>query len=462
MSEQHPLTVNQLTKYIRRKFRADPYIFKQDFWLQGELTNFRERKKHQYFSLKDDNEQLAANQQYQINAVMFAREYRKVKFTPENGMKVLVRGHVDIYPQQGSYQFYVQEMEVTGTGSLEVAFRQMYRKLKKEGLFDRPKKSIPPFPSRVAIVTSNDAAVKHDMITTFRRRNPLIQLVFYPTKVQGDDAAPQIAAQIKRASDDGSYDLLIVARGGGSRGDLWAFNDEAVGRAIADAKLPVISSIGHEVDTTIADLAADDREATPTSAAVKGSQWLLTDVIANIADMRTRLYNVMKSKLTMAQQALTQLTNSYVFRQPDRMLSQQAQRLDDTTNRLEIAIKDRLTKQREQMQSLRAQLTQYAPKVQLVRLEERWQHVSQQLINIEQQLIQQEQNQIKNLQDQLFLLNPTNILSRGYSFVTKGEKLVQSANQVQAKDQVVIHFANGIAAAEIKSTTEKDDHDDRK
>lgn len=462
MSEQHPLTVNQLTKYIRRKFRADPYIFKQDFWLQGELTNFRERRKHQYFSLKDDNAELEANQQYLINAVMFAREYRKVKFTPENGMKVLVRGHVDVYPQQGSYQFYVQEMEVTGTGSLEVAFRQMYRKLKKEGLFDRPKKTIPPFPSRVAIVTSNDAAVKHDIITTFRRRNPLIQLVFYPTKVQGDDAAPQIAAQIKRASDDGSYDLLIVARGGGSRGDLWAFNDEAVGRAIADAKLPVISSIGHEVDTTIADLAADDREATPTSAAVKGSQWLLTDVLADIADCRARLYNSMKNKLAMAQQGLTQLTNSYVFRQPDRMLGQQAQRVDDATIHLEMAMKDRLTQQREQLQTLRAQLSQRAPKVQLVRLSERWQHINQQLIATEQQLLHQQQNQIKNWQDQLLLLNPTNILSRGYSFVTKDEQVVQSASQVQAKDQVVIHFANGTATAEIKSTNEKDDHNDRK
>lgn len=462
MSDPKPLTVNQLTKYIRQKFRADPYIFKQDFWLQGELTNFRERKVNQYFSLKDDNTDLSAREQYQINAVMFAREFRRVKFTPENGMKVLVKGHVDVYPQQGSYQFYVQEMEVTGTGSLEVAFRQMYEKLKKEGLFDRPKKPIPPFPSRVAIVTSNDAAVKHDMITTFRRRNPLIQLVFYPTKVQGDDAAPQIARQIRRANEDGSYDLLIVARGGGSRGDLWAFNDEEVGRAIAASQLPVISSIGHEVDTTIADLAADDREATPTSAAVKGSQWLLTDVLAGLHQARDQLYNEMSRKLQMAQKELNQLRENYVFKQPDRMLVQYQQELDDVNNRLMSAIKEGLTQESIRIQSLQAKLNQNAPKVQLVRVKERFRHLKQQLLNIEEQDIKQKQNYVKNIREQLSLLNPTNILSRGYSYVTKGDQLVQSAGQLQAKDQVLIHFADGSTSAEITAKNEKDENNGRK
>lgn len=463
MSDPEALTVNQLTKYIRQKFRADPYIFKQDFWLQGELTNFRERKINQYFSLKDDNPDLTAREQYQINAVMFAREFRQVKFTPENGMKVLVKGHVDVYPQQGSYQFYVREMEVTGTGSLEVAFRQMYQKLKKEGLFDRPKKRIPPFPSRVAIVTSNDAAVKHDMITTFRRRNPLIQLVFYPTKVQGDDAAPQIAEQIRRANADGSYDLLIVARGGGSRGDLWAFNDEKVGRAIADSQLPVISSIGHEVDTTIADLAADDREATPTAAAVKGSQWILTDVLAGISEAQNQLYTAMSQKLILAQRAVEQLSANYIFKHPDRLLTQYQQRLDDLNNRLEVATKEYLTQQRLRVQTLNSQLSQNAPKVQLVRLKERWKHIYGQLKSLEQQDLAQRKLQVKNIQDQLSLLNPTNILSRGYSYVTKEDQLVQSVGQVQATDQVLIHFADGVASAEIKTTKqEKDGKDDRK
>ena len=186
MSDIKPITVNQLTKYIRRKFQADPYIYQKNFWLVGELTDYRPSSRHQYFSLKDDNPDLP--DQYKISAVMFANDFRKIKFQPENGMKVLVYGHVDVYPNRGSYQFYVNQMEVKGVGALQIAFQQMYEKLKKEGLFDQPKKPIRPFPERVAIVTSNDAAVKHDIITTFRRRNPLIQLVFYPTKVQGDDA----------------------------------------------------------------------------------------------------------------------------------------------------------------------------------------------------------------------------------------------------------------------------------
>lgn len=450
MPQEKPLTVNQLTKYIRRKFRADPYIYQQNFWLQGELTNFRLRSRNQYFSLKDDNSDLPDQDLYQIDAVMFAREFSKVKFTPENGMKVLVYGHVDVYPNRGSYQFYVSQMEVTGTGSLEIAFRQMYAKLKKEGLFDRPKKPIPPFPKRVAIVTSNDAAVKHDMITTFRRRNPLIQLVFYPTKVQGDDAAPMVAKQIRRVNEDGNFDVLIVARGGGSRADLWTFNEEVVGRAIADSAIPVISSVGHEVDTTIADLAADDREATPTSAAVKASVWLLDDVLAQIHQYQQQLYVSCANILQQAQTRLDALQNNYVFQQPDRLFSQYQQQVDDLKQNLRLTFNALLVNKHNQLDHLQARLNQNAPRVQLVRDQAKLQHLQTQLAASLRTKLQKDEAALQGMQRQLSALNPTTILSRGYSYVTLDGQVVKQISQLHQADHVLIHLADGIAEAEIK------------
>lgn len=450
MPSEKPLTVNQLTKYIRRKFRADPYIYQQNFWLQGELTNFRLRSRNQYFSLKDDNSDLPDQDLYQIDAVMFAREFSKVKFTPENGMKVLVYGNVDVYPNRGSYQFYVSQMEVTGTGSLEIAFRQMYAKLKKEGLFDRPKKPIPAFPKRVAIVTSNDAAVKHDMITTFRQRNPLIQLVFYPTKVQGDDAAPMVAKQIKRVNEDGNFDVLIVARGGGSRADLWTFNEEIVGRAIADSKIPVISSVGHEVDTTIADLAADDREATPTSAAVKASAWLLDDVVAQIQQYQHQLYVSCMNVIKQAQTRLDALQNNYVFQQPERLFGQYQQRLDDLRQSLHFTFNSLLVSKQKELDHLQAQLNQNAPRVQLVRDQAQLQHLQSQLAAALRLKLQKNAATLKGLQQQLMALNPTTILSRGYSYVTLNDQVVKQISQLHQSDRVLIHLADGTAEAEIK------------
>lgn len=455
MTEIQPLTVNQLTKYIRRKFQADPYIYQQDFWLVGELTDYRPSSRHQYFSLKDDDETLPSNQQYKISAVMFAHDFRKVKFQLENGMKVLVRGHVDIYPNRGSYQFYVNQMEVKGVGSLQVAFEQMYQKLQKEGLFDQPKKPIRPFPNKVAIVTSNDAAVKHDMITTFRRRNPLIQLVFYPTKVQGDDAAPMIAHQIHRVGEDGGYDTLIVARGGGSRGDLWAFNSEEVGRAIAACPIPVISSVGHEVDTTIADLVADDREATPTSAAVKASGWLLTDVESQITDFKQQLIHSTNNTIGRLQERLDSLQSNYVFQQPTRILDQPTQRLDDLKRQLGDTISQKWQNNRQRLQLLKTQLAGHSPANRLSRDQERVASLQKILQAAIVRQVSQAQLKFDGVNKQLAALDPEKILARGYSYVTSHGQVVKSIRQANLQDHVTIHLADGELEATITNIHKK-------
>ena len=456
MTEIQPVTVNQLTKYIRRKFQADPYIYQKNFWLVGELTDYRPSSRHQYFALKDDDEKLPANGQYKISAVMFANDFRKVKFQPENGMKVLVYGHVDIYPNRGSYQFYVHQMEVQGVGSLQVAFQQMYEKLKKEGLFDQPKKPIVPFPKRVAIVTSNDAAVKHDMITTFRRRNPLIQLVFYPTKVQGDDAAPMIAQQIKRVSEDGGYDTLIVARGGGSRGDLWAFNSEEVGRAIASCPIPVISSVGHEVDTTIADLVADDREATPTSAAVKASDWQLADVQAEIANLRQQIYLATRSTVERLQERLNDLQHNYVFQDPQRIFDQPNQQLDDLKDQLINNVRLQQRDWRQKTALLTTKLTSLSPATQLQRDQDQLLALEQLLVASASRKLHQSKLETTGLVKQLMALDPEKILARGYSYVTSENQVVKTVQQVQPRQAVTIHLADGEVTATVTQVKTKE------
>lgn len=457
MSEIEPITVNQLTKYIRRKFQADPYIYQKNFWLVGELTDYRPSSRHQYFSLKDDDENLAPNDQYKISAVMFANDFRKVKFQLENGMKVLAYGHVDIYTNRGSYQFYVSRLEVKGVGALQVAFQQMYEKLKKEGLFDQPKKAIRPFPQRVAIVTSNDAAVKHDIITTFRRRNPLIQLVFYPTKVQGDDAAPMIAKQIERVGVDGNYDTLIVARGGGSRGDLWAFNSEEVGRAIAACPIPVISSVGHEVDTTIADLVADDREATPTSAAVKASEWLLSDVLDNLNSLRQQLYHLTRLTIDRLQDHLNDLQNNFVFRDPRRILDQPTQQLDDLKQQLSAAMLQQQRDRRQEIKLLQTRLAGQSPVIWMQRDQDQLQSLQKMLISETTKKIRQSQLEASGLIKQLLALDPEKILARGYSYVTSKNQVIKSVNQLKMDEPVTIHLTDGeIVATVTEVKTRKD------
>ncbi|MDN6436335.1 exodeoxyribonuclease VII large subunit, partial [Lentilactobacillus parabuchneri] len=247
------LTVSALTKYIKRKFDVDPYLSK--VYLTGEISNFRLRPNaHQYFSLKDDNAK--------ISAIMFKSAFNRIKFTPEEGMKVLVVGHISVYEPTGSYQIYVEQMEPDGVGQLYQAYEQLKKKLSSEGLFTLPKKPLVKFPKRIAVVTSPSGAVIRDIITTVRRRYPIAQIVLFPALVQGTEASADIVRQIERVNQIGNFDTLIVGRGGGSIEDLWPFNEEIVARAIVSSEVPVISSVGHETDTTIADLVADVRAAT--------------------------------------------------------------------------------------------------------------------------------------------------------------------------------------------------------
>lgn len=279
--EDKYISVSDLNYYIGQKFKNDPYLHK--IFLKGELSNFRFRRNgHQYFSLKDEKAK--------INAVMWRSNFEKLKFKPEEGMKVYISGYVSVYEPQGSYQFYAETMEPAGLGALYEQLRQLTEKLTKEGLFDQKyKRPLPHFPDRIAVVTSASGAVLHDIMVTVNRRFPHAHIDVYPAKVQGTDAADTLVSamqKINARADD--YDVMIIGRGGGSLEDLWPFNEEKVVRQIHDMKMPVISSVGHETDTTLSDLVADARAATPTAAAEYATP-NLADELSNIHQLQSRL-----------------------------------------------------------------------------------------------------------------------------------------------------------------------------
>ncbi|MTV81086.1 exodeoxyribonuclease VII large subunit [Secundilactobacillus folii] len=449
MEPKDYLTVSALTSYIKRKFDVDPYLGK--VYLTGEISNFRLRPNaHQYFSLKDDHAK--------INAIMFKSAFAKVKFTPEEGMKVLVTGRISLYEPSGSYQIYVDHMEPDGVGQFYQAYEQLKRKLEQEGVFSAPKKPLPRFPKQIAVVTSPSGAVIRDIITTTRRRYPIAQIVLFPALVQGNEAAGDIVRQIQRVNQIGNFDTLIIGRGGGSIEDLWPFNEEAVARAIFDSQIPVISSVGHETDTTIADLVADVRAATPTAAAELAVP-VLSDVLLEINQDRVRLLNAFQNELAMYQERLKKLRNTYVFQQPERLYEGYSQKVDQLTNALQQNMTHRLSLVTTQIQAIDQRLRMASPANQISQLEQSRRDLVDRLRRAMRQDYQQQKQRVTELAQSLDYLSPLKIMGRGYSYVTSHDKVIADVSQLHPKDDVTMHLVNGRAAATIKSIqpNEKDE-----
>jgi len=438
-NSQDYLTVSALTQYLKRKFEVDPYLGK--VYLTGEISNYRPRANaHQYFSLKDDHAK--------ISAIMFRSAFAKVKFQPEVGMKVMVVGRIGLYEPSGSYQIYIERMEPDGVGALYQAYEQLKKKLATEGLFSAAKKPLPRFPKRIAVVTSPSGAVIRDIITTTRRRFPIAQIVLYPAQVQGDAAAPEIARQIARANQAENFDTLIIGRGGGSIEDLWPFNEEVVARAIADSALPVISSVGHETDTTIADLVADVRAATPTAAAELAVP-VFNEVMLQLNQDQTRVFNAFQNLVQHDRQRLAKLQASYVFTQPNRLYEGYLQKLDFLNERLKQAGQQNVAQAQQQAQRVVQRLAQQTPihrvrqaQTQLTNLQQRLNRGTTLLMNAKQQ-------QLARAIQSLDLLSPLKIMGRGYAFVTHDDQIVRSATTLAPDQTVQIHLADGQATAKI-------------
>ncbi|MDF7638707.1 exodeoxyribonuclease VII large subunit [Lactobacillus sp. ESL0791] len=454
MADNKYLTVTDLNYYITQKFKNDPYLHK--VFLQGELSNFRfRRNSHQYFSLKDEKSK--------INVVMFRSYFDKVKFKPEEGMKVYVTGYVSVYGAQGSYQFYAETMEPAGLGALYEQLKQLQAKLAKEGLFDRShKKSLPRFPDNIAVITSASGAVIHDILVTANRRFPHAEVDLFPAQVQGDRAADSLVSAMRQIASYGDkYDVLIIGRGGGSLEDLWPFNEERVVRQVYQMPMPVISSVGHETDTTLCDLVADARAATPTAAAEYATP-SLTDELANIHQLQSGLLASMQAIIRGKRDLLNRINNSVIMREPARLYDQQAQTLDMLQQRLERSSKQRVARARQEYQLLKQKLHAAGPGKELRQTKQQVAFLSSRLTNNMQHFLLGKRNLFKQTAQQLDDYSPLKTLERGFVYATDQEgKTLGSVDQISEQEKLNLHFKDGIVKATVNSIRRTNDGNEK-
>jgi exodeoxyribonuclease VII, large subunit len=432
-SEQY-LTVTALSQYLKRKFDVDPYL--GHVYLMGEISNFRMRPHaHQYFSLKDDKAK--------ISAIMFRSSFEKIKFQPEEGMKVLVQGRISLYEPSGSYQIYIDSMEPAGLGALYAAYEQLKKKLSEQGIFDLPKKEIPKFPKRIAVVTSQSGAVIHDIMTTVARRYPIVQLVLYPAQVQGQEAAKTIVEQLKRINEAGDFDTIIIGRGGGSIEDLWPFNEEIVAEAIVNSKIPVISSVGHETDTTIADLVADLRAATPTAAAELATP-VLSEVLLQLQGDEKRLYNAQNNIIGNYKDRVNSLAQNVFLQHPERIYEVYLQKVDYLQDKLNQSINNNLNRSKTNLIQYANRLVRVSPRDQIYSYGNQVNRNYQILINNVNKIINRNRNIFNSRVASLDSLSPLKTLSRGYAIpTTKTGKVLRDVSDYKVDTEVDLHVKNG-------------------
>ena len=441
------LSVTTLTKYLKMKFDKDPYL--ERVYLTGQVSNFRKRPTHQYFSLKDDHAV--------IQATIWSGIYQKLGFDLEEGMKINVIGRVQVYEPSGSYSIIIEKAEPDGVGALAIQFEQLKKKLTEEGLFqERFKQPLPQFAKRIGVVTSHSGAVIRDIITTVSRRFPGVDILLYPTKVQGDGAAEEIAGNIARANQRDDLDLLIIGRGGGSIEDLWAFNEEIVVRAIFESRLPVISSVGHETDVTLADFVADRRAATPTAAAELATPVTKLDLFTYLQNQEKRMATAVQNVLSRKKEALKKCSQSVIFRQPERLYDGYLQRLDQLQLRLKQSLGTRISDNKQLVQARTHQLVQLSPVTKIQRYQDRLGQLDKLLRSQMALVYDAKVAEVKRLSEALLMLDTSRIVARGYAIVKKEETVVDSVEKLKKKDQVTLLMRDGQVELEVKDVKTKE------
>ena len=441
------LSVTTLTKYLKMKFDKDPYL--ERVYLTGQVSNFRKRPTHQYFSLKDDRAV--------IQATIWSGIYQKLGFDLEEGMKINVVGRVQVYEPSGSYSIIIEKAEPDGVGALAIQFEQLKKKLVEEGLFqERFKQSLPQFSKKIGVVTSRSGAVIQDIITTVSRRFPGVEIVLYPTKVQGEGAAEEIARNITRANERDDLDVLIIGRGGGSIEDLWAFNEEIVVRAIFESRLPIISSVGHETDVTLADFVADKRAATPTAAAELATPVTKLDLLTYLQNQEKRMTTAIMHSLSKKQEALRILSQSVIFRQPERLYDGYLQRLDQLQLRLKQGLNAELVRNQQKVQEQVHRLEQLSPIIKIQRYQDHIQQLKKLLRSQMAVTYDAKVAEVKRLSEALLMLDTSRIVARGYAIVKKGEVVVASAKDLKENDQVSLLMRDGQVELEVKDVKTKE------
>lgn len=438
MSEEY-VTVSALTKYIKYKFDKDPHLGR--VYLTGEISNFRLRPTHQYFSLKDENAI--------ISATMFQSAFKKIQFRPEEGMKVLVIGKVSVFEKSGQYQINIEHMEPDGVGALYLAYEQLKKKLEAEGLFSLPKKPIPQFPKKIAILTSESGAVIQDIQTTVARRFPIVQLVLYPTVVQGVHAVNSILKNLDLVEQE-DYDVVIIGRGGGSIEDLWAFNEEPVVRRVAELSIPVISSVGHETDTTLIDFVSDMRAATPTAAAEIATP-VLIEIHQQLRNLQTRLEQALSRQLQIKRERMQALANASIFQNPERIYQVYQQRVDQLEMRLQQMMQQSVQHKRQQLVKHQHRLELDSPSRRVQTEKQALQYLAKRLEQAQGQLMKDKKQQFQRAIQQLDLLSPLKIMNRGYGILQQEETIIKSVDQLEVNQELTIQLVDGTVRSKVTS-----------
>lgn len=415
--ENEYLTVSQINSYINRKLKMDVNL--RNIYVQGEISNYKTYKSgHSYFTLKDGKSQ--------ISAVIFKGSKRFLKFEPKDGDKVIIKGKIEVYEKNGNYQLFAARITPDGIGELHIAFEQLKKKLKAEGLFeDAHKKEIPKYPKRIGVVTAATGAAIRDIITTIKRRYPQCEIFIFSTLVQGEHAAAQIVRKINFAQNF-DIDTLIVGRGGGSIEDLWPFNEEIVARAIYDCKIPVISAVGHEIDFTISDFVADKRAPTPTAAA----EFVVPDIKEveyKINQLNERANNSIKNKISENKIKLDNISKKSIFKNPESIYETKEMNLDHLINKLEFASKNIISKNKNKLFKIENSIV---------------------FKNPEQILASKKEAYLKNF-NKLEVLNPLLTLKRGYTLTKSEGKIISSAKDVKTGDKIDIEYKDGIVNTKV-------------
>lgn len=411
------LKITDLNNYIKMIIDKDHFLNK--VYIVGEISNFKNHTRgHLYFTLKDDLSR--------INAVMFESSARNLTFEPKDGMNVLIEGRVSCYPASGSYQIYVEKMEIDGLGKLFIEFEKLKKKLASEGLFDpKYKKKIPLYPSKIGVITAPTGAAVKDIMSTIKRRFPICEVILFPSLVQGVDAKDDIVRQLKRADEYG-VDTIIVGRGGGSIEDLWAFNEEIVARTIFACKTPIISAVGHEIDFTIADFVADLRAPTPTGAAEMAVPTIM-DTHDKIGSFVIRLNKNIKNMVNQKFIMLERFKRSYILKNPMSMYEIKEQTLDNLYDNLNTSINKLIDSKGNKLDIIKSSYVLKDPKL----------------------LIEQKEKKFELLLKSLELLNPLGILEKGYSIVTINDNVVSDIKKVKKDDELNIRLNKGNIKAKV-------------
>ena len=410
--EEEYISVSELTDNIKRLINSDPNL--KNVYVRGEISGFKRASSgHCYFNLKDENSV--------IPAVMFYGPASRLKFEPENGMKVLVRGYVDVYKSRGNYQLYAQRITEDGLGELHIAFEQLKKELESKGYFDDDlKKPIPKFPKKVGVVTAATGAAIRDIVTTIKRRWPLCEIILFPSLVQGNLAANNIVRQIFVADNEFELDTLIVGRGGGSIEDLWAFNERIVAKAILVCKTPVISAVGHEIDWTIADYVADKRAATPTAAAEIAVPDI-REISSKVDDFNSRANNVMAKQLNDNLDKFERIQNRPLFKNPYMIHERKVMDLDFIKGRLVSSSKEMIHSNQMRLSKVK----------------------SSNVFRDPQSILDEKTNTLSRNIDKLKVLNPLLTIQRGYAVARSKGKVVSYAKDLKKDDELELEFKDG-------------------